>query len=89
MKSFQILMNALPCVYVGMYECLSVRMCVCVCGQGLTFMVVLGAFAAGALYFATRCEVIGAKFANGHINYQLEHFENFLLFFYFHFPFYY
>ena len=38
-------------------------------------MVDLGAFAPKTCDFASRCYIIGAKFANGHINYQLEHFE--------------
>ena len=44
---------------------------------GIDFMVVLGAFAPESCDFATRSQIIGAKFVNGHINYQLEHFENF------------
>ena len=40
-------------------------------------MVVLGAFAPESCDFATRSQIIGAKFVNGHINYQLEHFSNF------------
>ena len=43
---------------------------------GMVLMVVLGAYAPGSCGFATRCLIIEAKFLNGHINYQLEDFEN-------------
>ena len=39
-------------------------------------MLILGAFAPEACDFATRCLIIGVVSANGHINYQLGHFEN-------------
>ena len=37
---------------------------------GIDFMVVLGAFAPGSSDFATRSQIVGANFVNGHINYQ-------------------
>ena len=45
-------------------------------------MVVLGAFAPGSSDFGTRCQIIGAKFVTGHINYPLENLE-FLSFYFF------
>ena len=40
--------------------------------QKSTLMVVLGAFAPESCDYATSCETIGAKFANGLINYQFQ-----------------
>ena len=53
--------------------------------SGIDFMFVLGAFAPGSSNFATRCQIIGAKFVTGHINYPLEHlvFLSFYFFYYF------
>ena len=44
-----------------------------------TLMVIYGYLlvAPGLCGFATRCQIIGAMFANGHINYHLEHFDYF------------
>ena len=47
------------------------------CLAGIDFMVILGAFALGSCDFATTSQIIGTKFVNGHINYQLGHFANF------------
>ena len=44
-------------------------------------MVVLGAFAPGSCDIATRCQMVGDRFANEYINIQLEHFENELFFY--------